>query len=339
MKIGRRGIAQTLALIPALGVVLMCLPSAAQQGAKLPRVGVILNGGPGPIFDALRESFGQLGYVEGRNIVFEPRFARGQFDRVPGFAAELTSLEVDVIVAVGIIGAQAAQKATTKIPIVFAMVVDPIPLGITTTLERPSGNLTGITSFDPLQPKKQFELLKEVNPNLARVVILSDHAAPDASGDRGWSPIERANDAAARALGLQPQVLKVKGPGPDQLEGAFEAMIKEGAEAVVVLEMPVTIRHQKRVAELAAMHRLPTMFPGGWQSAEAGGLITYGTSIVNTLPRLPGYVDKILKGAQPADLPIEVSTRSELVFNLRTARAIGVAISPELQKRADQIIR
>ncbi len=272
--------------------------------------------------------------MNGRNILFEPRFAKEQLDKVPALVAELIGLNVDVIVAVGIVGARAAQKATTKIPIVFAMVVDPIAGGIVKTLERPGGNITGITSFDPQQPKKQFELLKAVIPKLARVAILSDPDIPHSDADPGWSPIERANGTAARALGLQPQLLKVKGVKPD-LDGVFAAIRKEGATALLTLEVPATRRHQVRIAELAAKHRLPTMFPGDWQSA--GGLITYGTSIVNTFPRLAEYVDKILKGAKPADMPIEMNTRRRLGFNLKTARAIGVMIPRDLLKRADQI--
>ena len=173
-----------------------------------------------------------------------------------------------------------------------------------------------------------MELLKEVFPKLARVAILSDVDVADAFG--------RPNDAAARALGMQPQMVKVKGPNPD-LEGAFSAMMKEGAEAIVVLEVPVTIEHQKRIAELAAMHRLPTIFPGG--QANAGGLITYGTSILDAVPRMPEYVDKIIKGARAGELPVEVITRSELVFNLKTASEIGVTIQPDLLKRADRVIQ
>ena len=308
--------------------------AAVRPNTKLPRIGVILNGGPGPVFEKVRQSFGQLGYVDGRNLLFEPRFAKEQLDRVPALVAELISLDVDVIVAVGIVGARAAQKATTKIPIVFAMVVDPILVGIVKTLERPGGNITGITSFDPQQPKKQFELLKAVIPSLARVAILSDPDIPHSDGDPGWSPIERANDTAARALGLQPQLLKVKGVEPD-LDGVFAAIRKEGSTALVTLEVPATRRHQVRIAELAAKHRLPTMFPGDWQAA--GGLITYGTSIVNTFPRLAEYVERVLKGAKPADMPIEINTRRRLGFDLKTARAIGVRIPRDLLNRADQI--
>ena len=321
-----------LAFISALGVVVTAGLSAAQQEAKMPRVGVILLGGPAPAFDELRKGFALLGYVEGRNIVFEPRFAQGQLNRVPDFAAELVRLDVDVIVAGGAVGAQAAQKATTKIPIVFTAVIDPVAVGLATTLERPGGNVTGITSFDPQQPRKQFELLKELFPKLARVAILSDEDVPRVDG---WNPLEKANDTAARALGLRTQWLKLKGPVPD-LEGAFTAMKNESAEALMILEVPVNLRHLKPIAELAAKHRLPTMFPGG--SANEG-LITYGTSIFDTVPRVPGYVDKILKGAKPGELPIEVITRPVLIFNLKTAREIGVTLPPELLKRATEVIQ
>ena len=311
------------------------LTARAQQEIKIPRVGVILLGGPGPSFDALRQGFTQLGYVEGRNIIIEPRFSRGQLERVPELAAELVGLDVDVIVAVGAVGAGAAQKATKKIPIVFAAVLDPVALGYAATMERPGGNVTGITSFDPQQATKQFEMLKEVIPKLSRVAILSDQDIPRAESDRGWNPLERANDKAARALGLQPQWLRVKGPAPD-LQGAFTAMMNERAEALLILEVPVNLLHLKPITELAARHRLPTMFPGGWANE---GLISYGTSILNAVPRIPGYVDKILKGAKPGELPIEVITRRELVFNLKMAREIGVTIPPELLQRADRVIQ
>jgi putative ABC transport system substrate-binding protein len=309
----------------------------ARGAPAIPRVGIILLGSQDPIFRALRQGLNQLGYIEGQNIAFEPRAAQGQVDRIPGFAAELVRLGVAIIVATGAVSAQAARNATTKVPIVFSAVIDPVVVGFATRLERPGGNITGITSFDPQQPAKQFELLKEVFPKLSRVAILSDEDIPRAA-DGGLNPLERANDAAARAIGLQPQWFRVKGPTPDH-ESVFSAMVKEGAEALVVLEVPVNVFfHQKRIAELAAMHGLPTLFPGGWHSGEMGGLIAYGTSFHDTLPSLPRYVDKILKGAKPGELPIEVINRCELVFNLQTARAIGVMIPPELLTRADRVI-
>ena len=218
--------------------------------------------------------------------------------------------------------------------VVFVAVIDPVAVGIAATLELPGGNVTGVTSFDPQQATKQFELLKEVIPNLARVAILSDE---DIRHVDGWNPLEKANDEAARALGLRPQWLKVKGPTPD-LEGAFTAMNHERAEALLVLDVPVPIIHQKRIAELAATNRLPSMFLGGRRMSEAGGLIAYGTGLLDTLPRIPVYVEKILAGTKPGDLPIEVLSQHILIFNLKTARTIGVTISPELLKRADRVV-
>ncbi len=187
-----------------------------QQQAKLPRVGVIANGSPDTLFEAVRQSFAQHGYVEGRNIVIEARFAQGHLDRVPELVAELVDLNVDIIVSLGAVGPAAAQKANTKLPIVFVAVIDPVAVGFAATLERPGGNITGITTFDPQQATKQLELLRQVIPNLARLAILSDEDIPRVEG---WNPLEKANDRAARALGLRPQWLKVKGPIPD-LEGA-----------------------------------------------------------------------------------------------------------------------
>jgi putative ABC transport system substrate-binding protein len=326
---------RTLALstfILILGLVLSVNVSMAQE-AKLPRVGVILNDGPGAVFDALRQGLAQLGYVEGRNIVIEGRFAEGHLDRVPALASELVGLNVDVIVSLGAVGAQEARKVSKTIPIVFVGAIDPIAIGFAATLERPGGNVTGITSFDPQQATKQFELLREVIPNLARVAFLSDEDIPRLDG---WNPLEKANDTAAQALGLRPQWLKVKGPVPD-LEAAFAAMKNERAEALVVLDAPVPIIHQKRIAELATKNRLPTMFLGGRRMSQAGGLIAYGTGLLDTFPRIPAYVDKILKGTKPGDLPVEVLTRHVLIINLKTAREIGVTMPPELVKRADQV--
>src|SRR5436190_14746809 len=319
-----------------LGFMLVVSPnfSAAQDTTKHPRVGIISNDGPGPVFDALRQGFTQLGYVEGRNIVIEGRFAHGNLDRVPQLAAELVGLNVDVVVSLGAVGAQAARKASPMTPIVFVGAIDPIAVGFAATLERPGGSVTGITSFDPQQARKQFEVLKQVVPNLSRIAILSDEDIPRVDG---WNPLEKANDMAARSAGLQPQWLKVKGPAPD-FDGAFTAMKNERAEVLLVLDVPVPIIHQKRIADLAAKHRVPTMFLGGRRMSTSGGLIAYGTGLLDTCPRIPVYVDKILKGAQPRDLPIEVLTQHVLVLNLKTAREIGVTIPPELLKRADQVV-
>jgi putative ABC transport system substrate-binding protein len=316
---------RTFIAMLAFGLLLAPLGSGAQQPAKIPRVGVLLPAGPPPL-EAFRRGLGELGYIEGRNIVLESRMAQGQPDRLPDLAAELVRLKVDVIALFGAVTARAAKKTTTNIPIIFAMVVDPVADGVVPNLERPGGNVTGITSFDPRQPRKQLELLKEAIPGLARVALL---------GSEGYDFLMKAHEDAARALGLQPQGLKVAGPTPD-LEGAFAAIRKERADAVLILEEPI-LAHRKRIAEMAATYRLPTMFPGDW--ADAGGLIAYGTSALDAARRMAGYVDKVLKGAKPGDLPVEVITRHELTINLKTAHEIGVTIPPEVLKRADHVIQ
>ena len=318
---------RTVIVMLAFGLLLAPLTSGAQEPAKIPRVGVLLPAGPPPL-EAFRRGLGELGYIEGRNIVLESRMAQGQYDRLPDLAAELVRLKVDVIALVGAVTARAAKKATTNIPIIFAVVVDPVADDVVGNLQRPGGNVTGITSFDPQQPRKQLELLKEAIPGLVRVALL---------GDKGVSDfLLKANEEAARGLGLQPQGLKVAGPNPD-LEGAFASIRKERAGAVVILAEPIVLVHRRRIAEMAATYRLPTMFPGEW--ADAGGLIAYGTSVLEAVQRMAGYVDKVLKGAKPGDLPVGVVTRHELIINLKTAHEIGVTIPPEVLKRADQVIQ
>jgi putative ABC transport system substrate-binding protein len=306
----------------------------AQKEAKVFRVGMLSNWGPGPVFEALKSDLARLGYVEGKNIVFEARFPEGQLERLPGFAAELAGLGVDVIATYGGPPTNAARKASSTIPIVAAIVADPVAVGFAATLERPGGNITGITSNDPSLGVQQWGIFKQVIPELARVAILSDSDIPGADAS-GLAPIERANVAAARAAGLTPQVLKVRGPEPD-LDAAFNAMTNEGAQALVILEVPVTIPLRKRIAELAATHRIPTMFWGG--ASDAGGVFTYGTSFTDTFAGVPIAIDKILKGAKPADMPFELITRREFVVDLKTARALGLTVPADLLKRADRII-
>jgi putative ABC transport system substrate-binding protein len=317
---------------------------SAQNAAPVPRVGLLLNGGPGPAADALLRNFAadlsQLGRVEGRDIRVEPRFAEGLLGRLPDLAVELVRLGFDIIVGFGGPAARAAQQATDRIPVVFSIVTDPVALGLVASVERPGRNVTGVTSLDPQQAGQQFELLKAVFPSLQRVGILSDQTIPGADA-QGMAPIDRANEAAALALGLRPRVVKLgrptaERPEPD-IQAAFARMAAEGAEAVLVLELPVAFMHRVRIAQAAAAHRIPSMFPGGMRNA--GGLITYGTNVTDTWRRIPAIVDRILKGANPGELPVEFVTRKELVFNLRTAGEIGVTIPPALLARADEVIR
>ncbi|MGF6851197.1 ABC transporter substrate-binding protein [Paraburkholderia sp. CI3] len=210
----------------------------------------------------------------------------------------------------------------------FAIVVDPVGDDVVKSMQRPGENITGVTSFDPQQPRKQLELLKEVVPSLRRVAILADHGLSE--------PWLTAHEEQARALGLQPQRLLIAEPNPD-LEGVFAAIRQAHADAVLMLQEPVVVAHSKEIAELAAKDRLPTMFPqslGG-----SGALIAYGTSVGDALRREAMYVDKILKGAKPGELPVETVTRYELILNLKTARDIGATIPAELIKRADKMIQ
>jgi putative tryptophan/tyrosine transport system substrate-binding protein len=307
----------------------------AQQAGKVYRVGVLLNrNNPSPETESLRTGLTQLGYFEGTNVVYEVRAAEGQLDRLPGFAVELVSRGVDVIVSYGGPPTNAARKATTTIPIVFTLVADQVAIGAAATLERPGGNLTGVTNNDPELPVRHMALLKEMIPKLARVAIFSDADIPGADAN-GLAPIDRANVAAASAAGLKPQVLKLRGPKPD-FDAAFKAMANEGAEALVVLEVPAVFAISKTVAELATARRIPTMLWGG--QADAGGLMSYGTSYTSTYPRVPVYVDRILKGAKPADTAIEVFSKHQLVINLKTARELGVTVPAEMLKHADRVI-
>lgn len=306
---------------------------AASRSAK---VGILSNGGPGhPVMDTFRKSFATLGYTEASGFVVEPRYAQGQLDRLPALAAELVHLGVDVIIALGGPASRAAKDATSSIPVVFSIVTDPIALGLVASMERPGGNVTGITSLDPEQAVRQFELIRALLPKAARVGILSDTTIPGADAS-GLAPIDRANAAAARKFNMEPLVRKVSdGPSPDYA-GALDAMVRDGAEALVVLEVPMPLRDGKTVAELAAARRLPSMFPGG--QSGTGGLVTFGTSVADTWSRMPVVVDRILKGTKPAELPVETTSRRELIINLKTARTLGLNIPDDVLKRVDRII-
>lgn len=318
-----------LAIAAALGATLTWRVSSGQQtAARVPRIGAILTGDSSSIsYAAFRQGLMELGYVEGQNFIMEPRFAAGQFDRLPAFAAELVALRVDVIACVGAVSLRAAQAATADIPIVFAVVVDPVALGLVTNLERPGGNATGVTNFDSRQPRSQMELLKQTVPGLQRVAILGDAGVPDA--------LANANKAAAEAVGLRAQVVLLKAPGTD-LDAAFAAIREERADALLALEVPLVGVHAKKIFELAAAARLPTMFGADW--ASLGPMLAYGTSFLAATRRMSALVDRILKGAKPGDLPVEAITRHGLVVNQKVARAIGVTIPPAVLARADKVI-
>jgi len=301
----------------------------AQQPANSRRIGFL---GPpaSPLLEVLRKALADLGYAEGRNIIIDSRWPEGhRLDQLSTAAAALVSLKVDVIVALGGTAARAAKGTTADIPIVFEIVIDPVATGLVPNVERPGGNVTGVTSFDPQQARKQLKTLKEAIPGLAHVALL---------GDAGAAPtLFQANDDAARALGLQTLTLKVERvPNPD-FEGAFEAAKKNGIGAVVVLSTPVTSPNRRRIAELAAEHRLPTLSP--IDHSDAGGLISFGTSFSETTRRTAAYVDKILRGAGPGDLPVETVTRHQLIINLKTARELGVTFPSAMLSSANQVIQ
>jgi len=305
------------------------VPAGAQQVAKVPRVGFLAPQGRSlPLFDAFRQGLADLGYADGKNIVIEPRFAEGHYERFPEIFSELITFKVDVVAVTGAVTARAAKKAVTDIPIVFSMVVDPVADNVVPSMERPGGNLTGVTSFDPQQATRQLELLREVLPGLKRVAILGDQGVSEA--------LMNAGEEQARALGLQPQRLRVAGPDPD-LAGAFAAMKQQHADALLVLEEPVLGVHANEVAELAAKDRLPTLFAPS--RVAAGGLISYGTSQTEAIRHMAAYVDKVLKGVKPGELPVETVKRYELIVNLKTARDISVTIPPEVLKQADRVIQ
>lgn len=320
-----------------LSALAATLPAGVAPAApRAAKVGILINGGPGhPVMDAFRKGFAVLGYTEASGFTIEPRYAQGQLKRLPALAAELVQSGVDAIMALGGPAARAAKDATSTIPVVFSIVTDPVALGLVGSVDRPGGNVTGITSLDPDQAVRQFELIRTLLPKAGRVGILSDTTIPGVDSG-GLAPIDRANLNAASKFGFEGFVRKVgDGPSPDYA-GALDAMVKDGAEALLVLEVPMPLRDGKTVAELAAARRLPTVFPGGQSSS--GGLIAYGTTITDTWPRMPVLVDKILKGSMPAELPVEAAARPELVINLATARALALTIPDELLKRADRVI-
>jgi putative ABC transport system substrate-binding protein len=284
-----------------------------------------------PLLDAFRQGLRELGWVEGQNIVIDYRFAEGRFDRLPDLAVELVQLKVDIIVAQPTPAAAAAKNATKTIPIVMISVGDPVGLGLIASLARPGGNVTGSSYSVGLEiTGKLLELLKETVPKARRVAILSNPANPA-------HPLAiREVSVAARSLGVQLQLLEAR--GPNEFDGAFAAMAKERVGALLVVADGLFILHRARLADLAARSRLPAIY-GYREHVEVGGLMSYGSSTRDLYRRSATFVDKILKGAKPADLPVEQPTKFELVINLQTAKALGLTIPPSLLGRADEVIQ
>ncbi len=324
--ITRRAFVGTL----AGGLLTEPLAVEAQQAERVPRIGY-RGTFAGPNFDAFRQALRELGWVEGQNIVIDYRSAEGRLDRLPDLAAELVRLKVDIIVAEGTQGVAAAKNATETIPIVMiAGSADPVGLGFIASLARPGGNVTGLSySVGPEIAGKGLGLLREIVPKVRRVAILSNPANPV------QSLFIRELKVAARSLGVQLQLLEAR--GPDEFDGAFAAMAKERVGALLVVDDSMFIFYRTRLADLAARSRLPAAY-GNRADVEAGGLMSYGPSLRDVFRRAATYVDKILKGAKPGDLPVEQPTKFELVINLKTAKALGLTIPPSVLVRADHII-
>ena len=303
----------------------------AQQPAKgVHRIGVLWAGGASEIstrLEAFRQGLRELGYVEKKNIAFEYRFADGKLDRLPALAAELVRLNADVIVTT-VIATRPAQEATKTIPIVTPQFADPIASGLVASLARPGGNVTGLSSLGPELGSKRLELLKETVPKITQVAYFRNPAAQGAE--------LRAMQAAAPALGMQLQILEVR--SPDDFESAFEAALRERANALSTATNPVITSHMKRIIDFAAKNRLPAIYPRS-EFVDAGGLMFYGVNFLDLWRRAATYVDKILKGGKPADIPIEQPSKFEFLINLKTAKQIGLTVPPNVLARADRVIR
>jgi putative tryptophan/tyrosine transport system substrate-binding protein len=306
----------------------LSFPVNAQQLKKVPRIG-FLSAAPS-IDPAFLEGLRYLGYVDGKNIVVEPRSAEGKLDRLSELAEDLVSLKVDIIVTQGTPAAQAAKKATSTIPIVMATSGDPVGSGLVASLARPGGNITGLSLLATDVETKRLELLKELAPKISRVAYLSNPATvPEMIAFKTLQSV-------GPALKVTVQLVEMR--GPEDFESAFTAMVRERANAAMVPSNSSYIPHRHEIVVLAAKHRLPVAYGYG-EFSEAGGLMSYGVSIADLFRRAATHVDKILKGAKPADIPVEQPTKFELVINLRAAKQIGLTIPPNVLARADKVIR
>ena len=323
-----RSLGLTIALVP--GLLSAPLAAAAQPAGKVPRVGVLYLGGSEPLssrMEAFRRGLREHGYVEGTNVAIDIRYAEGKTERLPELAAELVRLNLNVISTSGDLATRVVQQATATIPIV-AFTGDLVGAGLVASLARPGGNTTGVSIFSPELNVKRLELLKAAVPKASRVAILWDPAT-------GRSQLV-AMEAAARVLAVRLQILEVR--SPDDFERAFQMARKERARALNVLASPFLAAYSQTIISLAARNRLPAIYQ--WREhAEAGGLMSHGPNLLETWRQTAYLVGKVLKGAKPADLPVEQPTRFELVVNMRTAKALGLTIPPSILVRADQVIQ
>jgi putative ABC transport system substrate-binding protein len=311
----------------------LCLPVCAQQPTKVPRIGYLTAGSLSAIsarIEAFRQGLRELGYVDGKNIVIEWRSVEGKADRLPGLAAELVRLKIDVIVTAGPQATHAAKEATVTIPIVMTFDSDPVGSGSVDSLARPGGNITGLSTLAPETSGKQLELLKEIVPRLSRVAVLGSSTTP------GNAQSLKETELAAGILAVQLQYLDVR--DPKDINTAFRATGKGRAESVIVLAGSVFNSRRTQIAELAVKSRLPAIYFSS-EFVEDGGLMSYATDITDLDRRAATYVDKILKGTKRADLPVEQPKKFEFIINLKAAKQIGLTIPPNVLVRADRVIK
>jgi putative ABC transport system substrate-binding protein len=324
-----------LAVVLALSLTLEPFAAEAQQPPRVARVGwmsLATPTAPALNFDVFRQGLRDLGYVEGQNLILEPRYTGGKNDLLPGLIADLERVGVDVIVAGPFAALRVAKQTTTRIPIVMTPSADPVVAGLVQSLARPGGNVTGITEMAPQLTPKRLELLKEIVPALSRVAILWQ---PGSLSDEAFKQMLQETQVTARSLGVQLQVVEAKEVA--DFDAAFSAMVKERAEAVIVLVNPMFNVQRLHIIERAANHRLPAIYE--WKEfVDSGGLISHGADVQDIYRRAAGLVNKILKGAKPADLPVEGPTRFDLAVNLKAAKALGLTIPQSVLGRADQVI-
>jgi ABC-type uncharacterized transport system substrate-binding protein len=321
-------------VVALLTLALLAAPIAAdaQPAGKIPRIGILRQGSPpDPLVEAFRQGLRELGYVEDRNISIEYRWTEGRDERLPDLAADLVRLKVDIIVTSGS-GSLAAKRATTTIPIVMQVSIDPVGSGLVASLARPGGNITGMATLTEDMPGKWLELLKELLPQVSRVAVLFDTTSPSSAAQQ-----LKASEAAASTLGLRLHTLKVR--DPDDLGAAFAEAQRGRAEGLIVFGSAFMYANRTRLVELAAQHRLPTVYDQRAFVVDSGGLVSYGPNIQDLFRRAATFVDKILKGAKPADLPVEQPTKFELVINLKAAKTLGLTIPPSVLARADEVIQ
>jgi putative ABC transport system substrate-binding protein len=323
------------AFLGALGAGLLAAPlsAGAQPAGRVYRIGYLASSSANARFaEAFREGLRELGWVEGQNIVIESRFAEGKFERLPALAAELVRLKVDVLVGDSTPSSVAAKDATGTIPIVFAASADAVGSGLVASLARPGGNITGLSFLGPETVAKCLQLLKEAVPGITRVAVLSHPGNPSEATRK---IILKETEAAARALAVRLQFLEAR--GPDDFERAFSEMARARVGGLTVVTSIMFFSERRRLVELAAKSRLPAVYP--WREpVDAGGLLAYGPNLPDLYRRAAGYVDRILKGAKPADMPVEQPTKFELVINLKAAKAIGLTIPQSVLARADAVI-